>query len=400
MASYMITSMLCGSEIYKREELYDISSYEDAWKMHGHKFIIKILQFNFYDKFSDTGSIIFESVCKNRKGLFGDSVHNELACNYNDDMIQFIGFSIGDKRLYIPHTIYSKINNVPFDEPIWWEITDGSQIMNMMNDIELLINGKITKEKYLYNWVPMNKNKHNIVDYEGWIVLKKATYPIESDHRLADLPLMIYSKIKTLSYYKCHKFHEKNIPYMFSIAKTAGDVFHIAKKIYDIGNEQTTIMRVKKMMDLIIPHIDPLSETWKDTLVAMENKYLDELKNACILKTKDPKNPITGFASRPYPIQCRQIICSNVGKMRLEIVRSICWAYPEILNNISCDISTGISDDIVAMIADKYDDMWGPIAKFVVDMNPWDKINMNKNIANKNIDNIAIRRIVYACFPS
>jgi len=41
------------------------------------------------------------------------------------------------------------------------------------------------------------------------------------------------------------QYTEKNIPYMFSIAKTAWDVFHIAKKIYDIGNEQTTIMRVK-----------------------------------------------------------------------------------------------------------------------------------------------------------
>jgi hypothetical protein len=38
---------------------------------------------------------------------------------------------------------------VPFEQPLWWMIEHGNQVNGMMEDIELMILGKMTKDQFL-----------------------------------------------------------------------------------------------------------------------------------------------------------------------------------------------------------------------------------------------------------
>lgn len=334
MAPYMVSSILIGSNIVSRETLTQMYSdgktYIDAWAKFGTEWMNKFLKFEFFDSLTDTHTFSFEAVCKNRCGLFGDNPHIELACSYDRDRLVFLGVSLADKRFYIPHSIYSRLSKIPFEQPLWWDLTEASQVNDMIQSVSDMILGTMNKKQFLTKFRPSNSeflcedlNKidelisDSIIDFEGWVVMKFASLKITDLDHLAvvkelNIPLTIYSKIKTEPYYRSHKFHTENIPYLIKLADTAGDIFPLASKIAGICREGTLVTRLRTIGKLtmnLLNFADPnnkiipiLHKAYNLTLADAESR-LAKGENV-----KLSKNPLTGFEKRPFDVQCRMAL--------------------------------------------------------------------------------------------
>lgn len=327
MTAYMVTAMLCGSGIKSREELnknhdHIKASYLNAWEIYGEEWIEKFNHFTFFDTLTDTQTFCFEAICKNRCGMFDDRPHTELACSYLHDRLIFLGTTICDKRFYIPHPLYETHSVILFEQPLWWKINHANQINEMLKDIGLMILSQMTKYDYLMKYPPANPEfniecenqiSNAIIDYEGWVAMKTATLEItDLDYMQVietfKIPLTIYSKIKTEAYYRSHKFHHKNIPYLMELAKTAGDTFPLSRKIADIFTSDTITKRLMIIGQRIMKLLD-FNNDKNEVLVQIRAAHQIALDNAQINHTKCPKDPLIGFENRTIDVQCK--IVSN-----------------------------------------------------------------------------------------
>jgi hypothetical protein len=243
-------------------------------------------------------------------GLFGDHDHLELACSYERDRLIFLGTSLCDRRFYIPHSMY-EINidcAIPFEVPLWWKIAHASKVNTMINDINKLMRNNMTKKEYLMLYCPDNYGfdventdhiENSVIDYEGWIAIKESSFDItDSDHIISvkdtDVPLTIYSKIKTEAYYISHKFHEKNISSLIELGKEC-KVFPLATKLANMCAYNNMYRHLKIVNDKTLHLLD-----FKDP----ENKIMVLIKRS----QKLPKDPFIGFEKRTFDIQCRLVI--------------------------------------------------------------------------------------------
>ncbi len=374
MASYMVTAILVGSGITDRETLNTLNTqsqtqtqtesesesqsqtqsqsnvnYMTAWSRFGEVWIKKFLEFKFFDDLTETHTFSFEAICKDRCGLFGDRPHHELACLYPRDRLIFLGVSIADRRFYIPHPLYEENNwNVPFEQPLWWKINHALEVNHMMDDLELLILDKITKTAYLNTFKPSNKGfdpqdvkqiEDAMIDYEGWVAMKIATFPLQDpDHltvcQMLGIPKTIYSKIKTRPYYKTHKFHMENIVYMTQLAITAGHIFPMARKVAGICAPGAMAQRLIEIGNKTIALLDFTSKD-SNFMIMLKNGHILYCDNQLALGKPMPKNPFDDkFDLRSFDVKCRIAISSrgfNFGELLVPIYLQI---FPEIDPNI------------------------------------------------------------------
>jgi len=324
MASYMVTSMLIGSNIVTRDSLKIFESfgktYTDAWSEYGDEFIKKFLTFTFFDDLSESQAFCFEAICRDRRGLFGDNTHTELACSYDRDRLIFLGTSLSDKRFYIPHSCYSEKYFIPFEEPLWWKISHSDQVNSMLESLEKIIVNVMTRAEFLTTFPPENKSfdksDENIIDCEGFVAMKIASMTVsDPDHSsvcsILKIPRTIYSKIKTNSYYRIHNFHTDDVPFYVEISRTAGKIFPLTQKIAGIYN--TIVPRlhnVKSKTMSFLDFTDPnniiiplLHKAYQESLAQAEK--LSEQGSSTV---KIPKNPLIGFEKRPKDVQCRMAL--------------------------------------------------------------------------------------------
>lgn len=314
IGAYTVTSLLVGTGIVSRNELEDDLSYVDAWRRYGSAFIGKFLNFRFFDTVSETHTYCFEAICKNRSGLFNDRQHIEMACSYNRDRLLFLGMSLADKRFYVPHSVLGEISPIPFEEPLWWEVKHASQVDKMIDAMNDLILNKINKRKFFQEFPPSNleldiTNVHVqedvIIDYEGWVAMKYATFNhMDDDYtkvtKCIEIPLMIYSKIKTEPYYRAHIFHIENIQYLVELSKTSGTIFPLALKIKDICKSGVLTERFINTRKKILALLD-FSDKNNIVLSKLRAINSDRMNN----NTKGMKDPLKGFEMRPFEIQCK-----------------------------------------------------------------------------------------------
>lgn len=332
MASYMITSMLVGSDIVSRDELIQYSQsnhqYEDCWIKYGKLWIEKFLGFQFLNPMHcESQTFCFEAICKDRCGLFDDRPHNELACSYNRDRLIFLGTSLSCGRFYIPHTVYSETfgKTIPFEEPLWWRITNARQIDRMLEDMGRMILGSMTKKEFLQFYPPSNPEfdsnddqmiENAIIDFEGFVAMKLASFDLDPLHlelcTKLDIPFRIYSKLKTEAYYRSHKFNAKNIAYLAELAKTAGDIFPLARKITGICRSGVIAARMGVIGQLTMELLDFKNPENKIMpLLHQAYKNTVDEANAEIAKgnkVKIPKDPLVGFEKRPFDVQCKMAL--------------------------------------------------------------------------------------------
>jgi hypothetical protein len=392
MAPYLTTSILVGNNQIRREELTEFDkNYIEAWKKYGKKFIEKILEMKFKgmntilekSNISDCYTFCFEAICKKRMGLFGDEMHTELACSYERDRLLFLGITIVSKRFYIPHSIYSESKNpnyeIPFEEPLWWRIRNGRYVDLMIDSIEKIIRGELTKDEFLKQFPPENKNDLDdcILDFEGWVAMKhsskskQSTVISDDDHleiiQKIGIPLTIYSKIKTESYYRSHNFHSKNIKYLQNIGKTAGHIFPMANRSLNMFTSEILEKRFRLIGEKLREIFDPKS----NILVELNEKINEQMK-----EKKIKKNPMSGIDMRPDDVKWKIIL--NSPFFDISIIVSIYGEFFHELNKSSSNIGSMIKN-------------------LTQSLRPWEN-NYNQRIVNLSPTDDILIDFIGACF--
>ncbi|VBB18570.1 hypothetical protein YASMINEVIRUS_1033 [Yasminevirus sp. GU-2018] len=401
MSAYMVTALLVGSNIVSREELTAMekegATCEDAWEKYGEAWMKKFLKFKFYDELTETHTFSFEAICKNRCGLFGDGPHVELACSYARDRLIFLGVTLADCRFYIPHSLYSAVSDIPFEQPLWWDIDHATQVNQMIDEINKMILNKMSKEAFLKMFPPSNKGfdprlpEHvadAIIDFEGWVAMKFATFEVKDlDHlkvvEALKIPVTIYSKIKTEAYYRSHKFREENINYLVELSKTAGHIFPLSFKVAGICRHGVIADRLAEvgrrtmaLLDFKDPHnaIIPTLHTAFARTMSEVQKRVDAGETV-----KIPKNPLTGFEKRPFDVQCRMALNFDgfdFGDLLVPIYLEI---FPEIDPNTA--------------------DLKGTLRGLTLNLQPWTK-GYDERIKDLNPRSSAVQGLVAACIGS
>ncbi len=323
MQGYMVTSILVGDSHASREVLIneeaDGMTSVQAFEKYGINFIKKLLTL---PKKADINALVvtvsFEAMCKNRTGLFDFNqhgerrVHEELAISYPRDRLIMLGISDVDNLYYKPHFT---IKDVPFEEPLWWNIEHAQKVWLMMGDMELVLRAKITKSQYLIKWPPSNNSfdttnekmvSDAILDFQGWVFMKA----IASTNNTIS---WIYSKIKLVAYYKTHKFHTKNLDFLFTLAQTSGDNFPMACKVRSMLSG-TFVLRMSAAVQRVLGLVDLETFEGQQFLEQVRTGYRAtveavKLKNSSGgKKIKTPKDPTANLEKRTKDVRCRIIV--------------------------------------------------------------------------------------------
>lgn len=217
----------------------DESDYKLAFLKHGHQWLAKISKLVDYviQKYSNfiTITLNFESICKDRMGIWDSFSHTELAISYPFSATKFLGISIcGTNYIkFIPHFDIDIVKDLNLTEPLYWKISDSVQVNNILKNLESVISQKITQNEFLNIHKPSNTvtKLNSVLDFEGFVFFTPIKSNSEENHINYN-----YNKIKTLAYYKAHKFKFDNVGYLIKIAKTCGHIFPLATKVNNFFN--------------------------------------------------------------------------------------------------------------------------------------------------------------------
>ena len=267
MTSYILTSVLAGihkdgTQYASRDDLRKVSPVE-ALVEYGDPFLTDVINFSAqcYAKVPETESVtlIFEGICKNRQGmnegLWRDDQHNELATNYDVDVLTWIGFSVTGvkgkwREGFITHSAVQFQHN--FCEPFAWKVVSTMQINAMSKDMNEVIFNRMSKDEFLAKYSDFTGGEADILDFEGFVCMVCAidvqeineTHPDHLFYTAFSSVFMIYAKLKAEAYYKAHGYREGNITYLINLERCAPGVFPLATKI-------SAIIASCKIIDLI-----------------------------------------------------------------------------------------------------------------------------------------------------
>jgi hypothetical protein len=165
---------------------------------------------------TSTLTLCMETICKNRRSIFGVKNHAELAVLYTSSSCTVLGLSMCDaysiRDAYSmknsPHFTFSEIISANgFIEPCYWTVSHTSEVNKILSDLNDVIFEKITEDEFFLRNPPHNifSNWEQIIDREGFV-----TYAGPDNN---------YGKIKTNAYYIGHKLRANNIKYLQDLSK-------------------------------------------------------------------------------------------------------------------------------------------------------------------------------------
>ena len=139
-------------------------------------------------------SLIFEMVCANRNTITHQH-HSELAVSYQKSALYLLGMCVGER--YIPHYHFTNQKYQCIEFPLYRQVYDTNDVVEMLLDLDKVISEKLTIQSYCENWFD-NFDKETFdaslaFHAEGFVFLQ---------HR-GDITT--YSKIKHPLYYIAHK---------------------------------------------------------------------------------------------------------------------------------------------------------------------------------------------------
>lgn len=267
MTSYILTSALAGihkdgTQYASRDDLSKVSPLIALVK-YGDPFLTDIINLSAqcYTKVPETESVtlIFEGICVNRQGLnnglWRDDQHDELATNYEIDVLTWLGFSVTGvegkwREGFITHSTVQFQHK--FCEPFAWKVVSTKQINAMAKDMNEVIFNRMTKDEFLAIHSDYTGGEAKILDVEGFVCMVSATDIQEVDETHPDhllytafsTVLMIYAKLKSEAYYKAHGYRVGNITYLINLESCAPGVFPLATKV-------SAIIASPKIIDLV-----------------------------------------------------------------------------------------------------------------------------------------------------
>lgn len=175
-------------------------------------------------------SFSFECVCKGKFDAFGNKLPS-LAIVHSHSNMYFLGISFSDingKYEYRTHCQLSDyVEQSGFYQPWFWHVSHTGQVIQMIQYVEKFIRNKITQEQFFEKF-PVN-NTMNIdpaLLCEGFVLF--TLKDLSDDINTVTLD---YEKIKTYSYYICHKFRPHNINDLQELAES-----NIARKVFPLLN--------------------------------------------------------------------------------------------------------------------------------------------------------------------
>lgn len=180
----------------------------------------------------------FEVICPNRTDLWGN-VLTELACSYSSGSFRFLGYSYGDGTSYPQFVCHGAcqeaIKLAGLDQPLFKKITINQEINQALELLVQVTNGSISEEQFISQWKPddLDSVLQIIIDAEGFVLLT-------DDGE--------YSKIKTRSYYICHKLKLDNMVELMETPLEAGKYFPLVKSLqYSLGPEKRLLGQIKEI---------------------------------------------------------------------------------------------------------------------------------------------------------
>uniref|UniRef100_A0A6C0DBM3 HD/PDEase domain-containing protein n=1 Tax=viral metagenome TaxID=1070528 RepID=A0A6C0DBM3_9ZZZZ len=159
-------------------------------------------------------SFYFEAICKERTTFLGN-VHRELAKSYDDHYFILLGAMWNNR--YVPHF---DLPRRIFKQPMHLKITNTSQIFELMKQLDQVVNGNLSKDKFLENFT-LDEFTTRTIHAEGFVMLtpKDDTYD--------------YEKIKTLMYYNCHKVKIDKIGELLKLPASCAEHYPILEELHN-----------------------------------------------------------------------------------------------------------------------------------------------------------------------
>lgn len=237
-------------------------------------------------------NLSFEGIMSGRRDVWGEmNFYSGLAINYDWSGLVYLGATYGFGEtvgVYRPHfedDVF--VSNLGFRQPLYWNIgTSTTKAISMLNDLDILIKGEITKTTFLQTHTPSNiylptNLSDCVIDYEGFVILDYL--PSNRWH---------YNKLKTVLYYKLHKLRYHNFSELLSLSDNVALIFPNLKTARSIKNilENGLYVFSKKINDILDfwnPHLfnkhisSKISDERKRTGIgkAYEKAYENSLSN-------------------------------------------------------------------------------------------------------------------------
>lgn len=281
MYDYLVTA-LCG-QIYTNDELVDIAKTKKPIDL------LDVCLPVFFDQLQmiynvhsinkkRSLAVSFEAICKNRTTAW-KTKHSELTISYPISNLYYLGITINFKDgigQFIPHF---HLGCDIFEAPLYWKINHTNQIDSMIEDLESIFTDKMTESDFLNKYPAENMTNsllvnHNFLDYEGFVFFVDTS----NLKHLNPTKIMDYSKIKTPTYYMCHKIKEHNIEKIGSMPISTHNKLPAVAEIYYFYNDLDG--KIKKSVIDVLEYAKNNFELLSQTL---EPKVLKGIENA-----KDP----------------------------------------------------------------------------------------------------------------
>lgn len=265
MHAYNTTALAVGLGVYTEEEIRQMATTKKPEEIIGQvvrAFIDRLIKFYNSmpkDNQSDAMTLSFETICANRTSAWGDK-HTELALSYPNSGFYFLGVTCGlgsNSGYYLPHfAVSDAVRIANFSEPHWWKIENASEIAGMLNIMEGILTGINTEAQFMRAYPPSGGTLGRW-DYEGFVFFTDArTVPgYNGNQEMYD-----YSKVKTPTYYICHKLKDAHILKLSQLPAETQARFPLAFDVANFFNdlEEKLVSSVSSLLEILTDAVNNL----------------------------------------------------------------------------------------------------------------------------------------------
>jgi hypothetical protein len=246
----IVTSILadCGMSDAEIRSLAVTSTPSQLLLEHGVPFFKRLADVFHGNKKSDTATmtIVFELVNANRTTGWG-VLHTEFAVSYPESFMRLLSFTLMTRTTIevVPHFA---MNVCGFREPYWWRATHTQQLDDMMQDMDLVVRGRMEYSAFLEKYPVSNTSLGKMYfDAEGFVIYTGEDFQ--------------YHKAKLEAYYKTHKFKEHNVPYLIELGNTpAAELYPMASAVRQFNESLDAVTGKLQPICMDLVHSDALRD--------------------------------------------------------------------------------------------------------------------------------------------
>jgi len=214
----------------------------------------------------------FEAVVAQRTTAWG-RCHRELTIDYQHSSLALLGVTTGlggsSPGVYHPHFVLTSTEK--WSTPWYHRIQSVSEIHHLIEDLDGIVDGGTSESAY--------REKYSLtagqdIDLEGYVL-----YTNVEALGLSARDDFDYSKVKTPSYYRSHKFRRENVPYLIGLNDAADRYYPL------VASLKSFLARVVDgLMQMFTRIIEEAEEMKVEQLIGREDKKSTERMRAGFTK--------------------------------------------------------------------------------------------------------------------